>query len=123
MVQGDDESARIQGLLAPLIADKSAWESSFTEEEKAKGQQFEEEIKTNPEALKAFMGQINEAFVFADANSDGLLNREEFKVFVETMNNHGVARGLKHRDTTDEFISSVYPSFNGFNTAADGVTC
>ena len=38
------------------------------------------------------------------------------------MNDNGVARGLKHRDTTDEFIDRVYPCFNGFNADVDGVT-
>ena len=42
-------------LLGPLIEDKNAWESSFTEEERAKGEEFETELKTNPEALQGFM--------------------------------------------------------------------
>ena len=57
------------------------------------------------------MAQIDSSFAAADADSDGLLSRDEFKTFVETMNNHGVERGLKHRDTTDDFIDTVYPSF------------
>ena len=69
------------------------------------------------------MAQIDAAFTACDANGDGLLSRDEFKSFVSTMNDHGVARGLKHRDTTDEFIDKVYPSFNGFNpTNSEGVS-
>ena len=68
------------------------------------------------------MAQIDAAFTSSDANTDGLLQRDEFKTFVATMNDNGVARGLKHRDTTDEFIDKVYPCFNGFNDQVDGVT-
>ena len=122
--EGGDEQqrARIMALLGPLIEDKNAWESSFSEEERSKGEQFETELKTNPEALQGFMAQIDGAFQSADANADGLLQRDEFKTFVSTMNDNGVARGLKHRDTTDEFIDKVFPCFNGFNPDVDGVS-
>lgn len=98
------------------------WEGSFTEDERTKGAEFEEELKQNPEALQRFMGEIDTAFTESDANADGLLSRDEFKEFVSKMNANGVGRGLKNRDTTDEFIDSVYPSFNGFNTSTDGVS-
>ena len=38
------------------------------------------------------------------------------------MNAHGIARGLKNRDTTDEFIGMVFPAFDGYNQATQGVT-
>ena len=38
------------------------------------------------------------------------------------MNDHGVARGLKNRDTTDEFIGMVFPAFDGFRPDTQGVT-
>ena len=38
------------------------------------------------------------------------------------MNDHGVARGLKNRDTSDEFIGLVYPAFDGFNQQTQGVS-
>ena len=121
MVEADSQREAMMQLLGPLIQDKNAWEASFTAEEKAKGEEFENELKTNPEALQGFMAQIDAAFTGADSDADGLLQRDEFKAFVETMNNNGVARGLKHRDTTDEFIDTVYPCFNGFNPSVDGV--
>ena len=61
------------------------------------------------------MTEIDDTFTAADVNADGVLDRDEFKVFVTQMNNNGVARGLKNRDTTEDFIDLVYPSFNGFN--------
>uniref|UniRef100_A0A7S3I0U6 EF-hand domain-containing protein n=1 Tax=Favella ehrenbergii TaxID=182087 RepID=A0A7S3I0U6_9SPIT len=122
MVEADTQRERMMALLAPLIEDKNAWEASFTEEERAKGEQFEQELKTSPEALQAFMAQIDAAFTGADADQDGLLQRAEFKSFVETMNGCGVERGLKHRDTTDEFIDKVFPCFNGFSAEVDGVS-
>lgn len=48
--------------------------------------------------------------------------RDEFKNFVVAMNQNGVSRGLKNRDTTDEFIDMVYPAFNGFNQSTTGVS-
>lgn len=121
MVQADtaaDAAGRIAALLAPLIEDKNMWETSFTEEEKASGLNFEQSLKTSPEALQEFMGQIDAAFSGADADADGMLSCSEFKAFVSTMNDNGVSRGLKHRDTTDEFINKVYPCFQGFNPAS-----
>ena len=61
------------------------------------------------------MTEIDETFTAADVNADGVLDRDEFKVFVTQMNQNGVNRGLKNRDTTDEFIDTVYPAFDGFN--------
>ena len=117
-----EEQQRIMSLLAPLKEDKAAWESSFTDEEKQKGAAFEDELKKNPEALQTFVGQIDSTFTEADSNGDGKLVRDEFKQFVSKMNAHGVARGLKHRETTDEFIDKVFPSFDGFNPTQAGVS-
>ena len=70
------------------------------------------------------MTQIDSAFNTSDADGDSLLSRVEFKQFVSKMNEIGAARGLKHRDTTDEFIDKAFPCFSGFNPASpDGVTC
>ena len=38
------------------------------------------------------------------------------------MDANGVQRGLKHRETTDEFIDLVFPCFDGFNQASSGVS-
>ena len=79
-------------------------------------------MRDSEEKRVEFQQQVDEAFSQADANSDSLLSRDEFKEFVTKMNNHGVARGLKNRDTTDEFIDMVYPAFNGYNQGTDGVS-
>lgn len=73
-----DNSQRLMELFAPLIADKMAWEASFTEEERAKGAQFEETLRTDPEAARAFQAEIDESFNSSDANGDGLLDHAEF---------------------------------------------
>ena len=100
--------------MAPLKADKEQWEQSFTDEERNAGAAFEQSLRTNPEALQGFMTEIDDTFTAADVNADGVLDRDEFKAFVTAMNANGVARGLKNRDTTDEFIDMVFPAFNGF---------
>ena len=43
------EQARLQALFAPLIADKSAWESSFTEEEKAASDNYTNAMRDSDE--------------------------------------------------------------------------
>lgn len=68
------------------------------------------------------MTEIDDTFAAADVNADGVLDQAEFKTFVTTMNANGVARGLKNRDTSDEFIGMVFPAFNGFNQEVDGVS-
>jgi len=73
-----DNSARLMELFTPLIADKMAWEASFTEEEKAKGAAFEATLRSDPEAALAFQNEIDESFTASDANGDGLLDRAEF---------------------------------------------
>ena len=115
------EQDRIQALLAPLKADKAAWEASFTEEERTAGVEFEQTLRSDPEALQTFMAEIDTTFAASDVNADQVLDREEFKAFVTQMNANGVARGLKNRDTTDEFIDMVFPAFNGFNQGVEGV--
>ena len=117
-----DNDQRLMNLFAPLIADKAAWEASFTEEEKAKGAEFEATLRTDPEAAMAFQQEINDTFAACDANNDGLLDRAEFAAFVTASNQNGVNRGLKNRETTEEFMDMVYPAFNGFNEATDGVS-
>ena len=97
-----------------------AWEASFTEDEKKKGDDFELELRTDQAKMSAFLQEIHSGFEEADADSNGLLSKSEFKSFVSIMNNNGVARGLKHRDTTDEFIDMVYPCFDGFNQSNEG---
>ena len=51
------------------------------------------------------MTEIDTTFSAADVNADGVLDQAEFKVFVTQMNDNGVRRGLKNRDTTDDFIA------------------
>ena len=38
------------------------------------------------------------------------------------MDQNGVSRGLKHRETDDAFIDMVFPAFDGFNQATQGVS-
>ena len=114
--------SRIMNLVQPLVVDKIAWEASYTEDERQKSEDFENELKTDAAKAQGFMAEIENGFKEADADSNGLLSKTEFKSFVTVMNANGVARGLKHRETTDEFIDMVYPCFDGFNQEADGVT-
>ena len=51
MVEAQSEEQRLAALFAPLIQDKMAWEATFTEEEKAEGAKFEQELKDQPEKL------------------------------------------------------------------------
>ena len=122
MVEANSEEQRIQALFMPLIVDKVAWETSFTTEEASAGAAFEEQLRTDPAAAQEFQREIDTTFTAADVNGDALLDRDELKVFVTAMNANGVARGLKHRDTTDDFIDKVYTAFNGFNQATQGVS-
>ena len=66
-------------LVAPLKADKAAWESNFTEEEKEAGVAFVEHLRANRESQQAFMKGMVSNFFESDADGDGLLNRDEFK--------------------------------------------
>jgi len=66
MVEALDENDRVTALLAPLKADKAAWEATFTEEEIAKGSVFEESLRTDSDALALFMSEIDAAFVGSD---------------------------------------------------------
>ena len=65
------------------------------------------------------MQEVDKTFSECDANGDGLLDRYEFVNFVVAMYQFYADCGLKHRETTDELIDRVYPSFNGFNPATD----
>ena len=94
------ERQRVMDLVQPLVVDKMAWEASFTAEEKKKGDDFEQELRTDQAKMQSFLMEIHNGFAEADADGNGLLSKSEFMSFVSIMNNNGVARGLKHRDTT-----------------------
>ena len=72
-------------LVAPLKADKAAWEATFTEEEKEAGNAFVEHLRANRESQQAFMKGLVANFFESDIDGDGLLNRDEFKQFVQMM--------------------------------------
>lgn len=42
-------------LLEPLLKDKADWEAQFTDEERATGAAFEQNLKDDPQELMAFM--------------------------------------------------------------------
>ena len=50
------------------------------------------------------------------------MTREQFKEFTEKMNTAAVARGLKDRETTEEWIDMAWPCFNGYTEDEDGVS-
>ena len=116
------EQARLQALFAPLAADKAAWEASFTEEEKNASEAYTAEMRDSEEKRVEFQQEVDSAFATSDADGDEKLTRDEFKDFVTRMNNHGINRGLKNRETNDEFIDMVYPAFDGFNQQTQGVS-
>lgn len=120
--QAAEMAERIAQLLAPLKQDKDEWEAQLSPDEKARAAAFEAELKCSPEKLQEFMAQVDATFTEADADADGKLTRDEFKAFTAAMDAHGVARGLKSRETTDELIDKVYPVFNAWDGAVDGVT-
>ena len=68
--------------MAPLKADKANWEATFTEEERNAGAEFEMTLRSDPNALQAFMAEIDTTFGACDVNADDVLDREEFKNFV-----------------------------------------
>ena len=49
-VSATSEQERVMALVAPLKADKAAWEATFTEEEKEAGNAFVEHLRANRES-------------------------------------------------------------------------
>ena len=65
---------------------------------------------------------MDDAFEQANTSGDGVMDKDQFRAFVDKMDQLAVGRGLKHRETTDEFIEMCWTGFNGYNQAREGVT-
>ena len=114
--------------MKPLIEDYEAQEAELTQDEKEAYENFERTLRVPQEdggddARDAFTKEIDDAFALANAESDGdgLLTAPQLKQFIEIMNNHAIAAGLKGRETTQEWIDMAYPIFNGMKTDVQGV--
>ena len=112
----------MQTYLSGLKIDKGLWEATFTDEERNAAAAFEQSLKTNPEALQAYMTEMDDTFTAADVNADGVLDMAEFKTFINAMNANDVARGLKAREYDSDYWDIIYPTLNTFYSEVDGIS-
>ena len=63
------------------------------------------------------MKGISDEFAEANTTGDGLLNFEEFKSFVIRAN-----EGKETRETSDEWITMAWKTFNGYNPDREGIS-
>ena len=58
----------------------------------------------------------------SSVKNDGMLNKEELRTFVATMDKICATYGLKSRETTDELIDMYWGCFTKFISNKEGIT-
>ena len=92
-----------------------AWFQSLSPEDQAKVQQAREEFKAE-ETKAERLQEVATTFQAADTDSDGFLNKVEFKDFMVKLGQNAAARGTPHMtpESVDEATQEmVWALFNG----------
>ena len=111
--------------LEAIAAARVAWLQSLSEEQRAAVRADKE--ASNDEAVKAErMAEGQATFQTADTNNDGLLDKAEFKNFMEMMAQNAGARGVPHMNPADcdeELQEKIYAFFDAEDgNAGNGVS-
>ena len=62
-----------------------------------------------------FEKEVDDAWDEVHGNGNGIIDFDQFKAFMNKMNDCAVARGLKSRDYTEEEWDMIWTAFNGYN--------
>ena len=96
------------------------WRDNSTPEQKANGS-AEVEKWNDPEYAASEMKMMSDTFAQSDANKDGLLNPEEFNVYMAELMRIGAAKG-NYEDDRPETPAKWYALANRINPSVDGVS-
>ena len=98
-----------------------AWKANATEEQKANGLEQLAKMSSDEEFKNMKLGEISTKFGECDANSDGLLDRDEYMNWLRGMNAIWKAAG-NWVDERPESYSACYAAANKVIAGVDGVS-
>ena len=97
------------------------WRDNTTDDQKAQGLEQLNKFKTDEEYRNTEIAEFTQRFNDADANKDGVLNRDEYLV----CNKASEARELEKGNwamNDDEYAGRFYAAANMITPATDGIT-
>ena len=97
------------------------WRTNSTDAQRAVGQEELRKMTEDPAFMEQTMAEITKCFSDADANSDGLLDLEEYKNFMAAWQVLGKARG-NFEDERPESIAKAYAAMNKITAGTEGIT-
>ena len=116
-----EEIKRQEGLFTPLQDDLWEWEKTLTDAEREAKEAFEASLRIPDEEeggqanREAFQKEIDDGWNEVHGDGNGIIDFEQFKVFMMKMNDCAIARGLKAREYSDEEWNMLWTAFNGYN--------
>ena len=125
--QTKEEIERQKQLFQWLIDDMREFDASMNEEEKANKERFEDE-QGKPEEeggtpfREAFNAELEKCFSDANASGTGSLSCDEFKAWLNAMNELAADKGMKRREHTDEYLQRCWETFNDHKPDEEGVS-
>ena len=107
-----------------LAQKRLAWRNGLSEEDQLK-LQAERAAWVNEETKAAKMQEFMEVFTASDADSNGLLDKAEFQVFITKLGQSAGNRGAPYQDESDfsaEEKELIFGLFNAHTEDVDGVS-
>ena len=117
----EDEHKRQADLFEDMLEDLKTWRASFTEEEKGAHKALAEFLHENDAERDDFLVDYDNAFETANTSGNGILDKDEFRAYVDKIDEISVGIGLKHRESTNAYVDMCWKVFNGYNQDHDGV--
>ena len=97
------------------------WKESATDAQKTVALEINAKAKTDPERMAKHMASLNEHFVAADANADGVLSRDEYLEFMRISEAKYKADGMWVLESS-EHDGKFYAVANMITPGTDGVS-
>ena len=97
------------------------WRTNSSDAQRAVGEEELRKMNEDPAFMEQTMAEITKCFSDADANSDGLLDLEEYKVFMASWQTLGKARG-NFEDERPESVTKAYAAINQITPGAEGIS-
>ena len=111
------EIARLKAMFKPIIDEFDAYYESMTDEEKKFQKRFNKERSNIAEEAEKYQEYMDQCFASCNVKNNGKLDKEEFKTYVEQMDEYVVKYGMKSHETTDELIDMYWKCFTKYNSA------
>ena len=97
------------------------WKTKANAEQKAVGKAEMARYMSDPEFAASETAKMHDAFVASDADGNGVLNLEEWLVYMTKLNDNAKANG-HYVDESEDTPRKMYALANRINPATEGVS-